>query len=263
MLPTVNFCGIEMTRLLIGANPFGGFSHQTVERDKEMVEYYTKERIFETWERAWKAGINTCVTNNETAHVFDAIAEYKKNSGPLNWIAQISHRGSRWATMEDVIDAVTEAGCCAFFLHGGLVDDLYDARDEKQLRSWIEYGKAKGIPVGTAAHIIDAHRWVDSLNLVDFHVVPFFNCGSVHSKAGGHGEKFMLEDMPIAVDFIQKVKKPCIAYKVLGAGRINAKAGFGYAFRNIKPGDVINVGMYRGDNDNIVEEDAKIASELA
>ena len=35
-LPTVDFCGIRVSRLIIGANPFGGFSHQNARRDEEM-----------------------------------------------------------------------------------------------------------------------------------------------------------------------------------------------------------------------------------
>ena len=39
MLPTVDFCGLKVTRLVIGANPFGGYSHQSEKRDKDdMVE---------------------------------------------------------------------------------------------------------------------------------------------------------------------------------------------------------------------------------
>jgi hypothetical protein len=29
---------------------------------------------------------------------------------------------------------------------------------------------------------------------------------------------------------------------------------FEYAFEHIKPGDVVNVGMHRGDNDDMVEQ---------
>ena len=39
MLPTVDFCGLTVTRLIIGANPFGGYSHQNPERDSEMRAY--------------------------------------------------------------------------------------------------------------------------------------------------------------------------------------------------------------------------------
>ena len=52
VLPTVDFCGFTLTRLLIGANPFGGFSHQSPQRNQEMLSYYTQERIIETWQRA-------------------------------------------------------------------------------------------------------------------------------------------------------------------------------------------------------------------
>ena len=93
MLPTVNFCGIEMTKMLIGANPFGGFSHQNKERDEQMRSYHTPERIIETWNRAWKAGINTFVTNNETKHVIETTKLYLKSPEcKMNWIGQLSWR---------------------------------------------------------------------------------------------------------------------------------------------------------------------------
>ena len=90
VLPTVDFCGLTVTRLIIGANPFGGFSHQNPDRDQEMRTYYTPERIVETWERAWAAGINTMITNNETPHVIETTARYLAEGGPLQWIAQVN-----------------------------------------------------------------------------------------------------------------------------------------------------------------------------
>ena len=52
MLPTVDSRGLNATRMIIGANPFAGFSHQNPERDEEIVAYYTTDRIKETWQRA-------------------------------------------------------------------------------------------------------------------------------------------------------------------------------------------------------------------
>lgn len=122
MLPTVNFCGFETTRLLIGANPFAGFSHQNKERDEAMRAYHTPERILETWERAWKAGINTFVTNNETPHVVETVRRYLANGGPMRWIAQVSFR--TLPSMEAAIEATAATGCRMLYFHGGLVDDL-------------------------------------------------------------------------------------------------------------------------------------------
>ena len=75
MLPIVDFCGLKIRRLIVGANPFGGYSHQSKSRDAEMVAFHTKEQIFETWVRAEKAGINTMITNNETPRVMQSVEE--------------------------------------------------------------------------------------------------------------------------------------------------------------------------------------------
>ena len=37
---------------------------------------------------------------------------------------------------------------------------------------------------------------------------------------------------------------------------------FEYAFEHIKPGDVVNVGMHRGDKEDIVEENAALVREI-
>ena len=251
MLPTVDFCGLTITRLIIGANPFGGFSHQNQERDQEMRSYYTPQRIVETWERAWAAGINTMITNNETPHVIQTTADYLVQGGSLQWIAQLNSHST--LTMQAAIDHAVEIGCKAAYLHGGFVDHLYAQRNERALREYIRYGQSRGIPIGVAGHMPEVHDWVDALDLVDFHVVCFFNCGSLHS---GKGHKFKLADIFPAVQCIQRLQKPCIAYKIMGAGRIDPLMAFEFAFEHIKPGDVVNVGMYRGDNDDIVEENA-------
>ena len=249
MLPTVDFCGMKTTRLIIGANPFGGFSHQNQQRNQEMVAYYTPERIKETWARAWDAGINTMITNNETPHVIQTTAEYIAEGGPLQWIAQVSSRN--FPNMQSAVDDSIKIGCKAAYLHGGFVDSLYKNKEEKALRDYIRHGQSQGIPMGVAGHHPDVHFWVDSLDLVDFHVVCFFNCGSLHS---GQGHKFKLADVFPAAKCIQKLEKPCIGYKIMGSGRIDPLMAFEYAFENIKPGDVVNVGMHRGDKDDMVEE---------
>lgn len=256
MLPTVDFCGLEVTRLILGANPFGGFSHQNPERDREMVAYYTPDRIRETWARAEAAGINTMITNNETPHVIDTVQAYLAGGGALQWIGQIaSHQGDMFAA----IDRAVAIGVKALYFHGGMVDDLYAARDEKTLRAWVEHARQHRIPVGVAGHAPETHFWVDSLNLVDFHTVCFFNCGSLHN---GKGDKFRLADAFAAVECIRRLRKPCIGYKIMAAGRIDPVMAFEFAFENIKPGDVVNVGMHRGDKDGMVEENAAIVRRI-
>ncbi|KKM98889.1 hypothetical protein LCGC14_1153430 [marine sediment metagenome] len=257
MLPTVDFCGIEVTRLVIGANPFGGYSHQSAERDREMREYYTIERIKQTWARAEAAGINTMVTNNETPHVLQAVREYLDEGGSLQWIAQVNSRSE-----PDMAVAVEEAvaiGCKAIYFHGAQVDDLYSRKDGRTLGKWCDTARSQGIPVGVAGHSPRVHRWVNSMDIVDFHAVCFFTCGSLHD---GKGHTFRLGDVAPAAEATRAIDKPCIAYKIMGAGRIDAAMALEFALTSIKPTDVVNVGMHRGDKDDMVEENAATVCEV-
>ncbi len=256
-LPQVDFCGLKVSRLIIGANPFGGYSHQSEARDVVMRNYYTVSRIQETWKHAEAAGINTMITNNETPHVLQAVREYLASGGALQWIAQLNciHKSDMFAA----IDEAVQIGCRALFFHGALVDGAFFRKDEEVLRSWCGHARAAGIPVGVAGHDPQAHLWVNSLDIVDFHMVCFFNCGSLHA---GEGERFDLADIFVATETIRRIQKPCIGYKIMGAGRIEARMAFEYAFERIKPGDVVNVGMFRGDKEDMVEENAAIVREV-
>lgn len=253
MLPSVDFCGLTVTRLIIGANPFGGYSHQNADRDRDMRAYYTVARIKETWARAEAAGINTMVSNNETPHVLQAVREYLTDGGKLQWIAQVNLREKK--DMAQAIDEAVEIGCKALYFHGALVDDAYRRQDAKTVQAWCDYARSRGVPAGVAGHAPEAHLWVNTLGIADFHAVCFFNCGSLHD---GAGEKFHLSDMARAVDVVRRIPRPCIGYKIMGAGRIDARMAFEYAFGSIKPTDVVNVGMHRGDRDDMVEANAAI-----
>ena len=256
-LPRVEFCGLQVTRLIIGANPFGGYSHQTSARDQAMRSYYTPERILETWERAAAAGINTMVTNNETPHVLEAVRRHLEGRGRLQWIAQLGNHGV--GRIEEAIDQAVQLGARAVFFHGGIVDGLYARREADTLRAWVTHARACGVPAAVAAHAPAAHDWVDSLDLVDFHVVCFFNCGSLHD---GQGHMFRLADVSAATACIRRLRKPCIGYKIMGSGRIQATMAFEHAFASIKPTDVVNVGMHRGDDDGMVEQNAAIVRQV-
>ena len=129
--------------------------------------------------------------------------------------------------------------------------------NERRLRCLVAVLEA--IRLEVAAHDPRAHLWVDGLNTADFHTVCFFNCGSLHA---GKGEKFRLSDVEPAAETIRAIRKPCIVYKIMGAGRIDARMALEFALASIKPTDVVNVGMFRGDKDGMVEENASTIREI-
>jgi hypothetical protein len=69
-------------------------------------------------------------------------------------------------------------------------------------------------------------------------------------------EPFDDDDREIACEFIRNTRKPCLAYKVLAASRkcrseADIRAAFQYAFDHIKPGDVIDVGVFQKYSDQV------------
>jgi len=250
LLPTVDFCGLRVTRLILGGNPFGGFSHQTPERNREMLDYYTPARVIETLRRAEAAGINTFITNNGP-EMLAIVRRYFAEGGKLQWVAQINDR--YLGSMLDAADEAADVGASAVYLHGRETEERHFSKDARGLTASLERIRSHGLPAGVAGHGCEVHQWVHELGVADFHAHAFFRCGSLHT---GQGLKFKLQDMPAAVNWIRNTAKPCIGYKIMGAGRIDPQMAFEYAFDNIKPTDVVNVGMHRGDKDDMVEENA-------
>jgi hypothetical protein len=72
------------------------------------------------------------------------------------------------------------------------------------------------------------------------------------------GEPFLDSDRENMVKVIQQVKKPCLAFKILGAGWLcendqGVEDAFQYALSNIKKGDGILVGMWPKYKDEITQ----------
>jgi len=257
MLPLINLGNLRVTRLILGGNPFSGFSHQTPAKDREMLDYYKVERIKETFRRAEASGINTVILRVD-AFILRLLREYKNEGGNLQWIAQVATDAAEgW---EAGFEQAVASGAKACYLHGAELDNLYQEKNAGKLVKIVNSVNSLGVPIGLAGHDPQGHIWAQELDIpIAFHVVCFYNCGSIHA---GKGERFKPEDPPAAVDVIRRIRKPCIGYKIMGAGRTEARKAFQFAFANIKPADCVNVGMYRGDNDKMVEENAAMVRDI-
>src|SRR5262249_44211982 len=80
------------------------------------------------------------------------------------------------------------------------------------------------------------------------------------------GEIYLPTDPPRMLQTVRSVKKPCLVYKVLAAGRrVGSKAEvrqcFKTALEGIKPTDALIVGMYQQLGDQ-VGENAALVREL-
>ena len=71
-------------------------------------------------------------------------------------------------------------------------------------------------------------------------------------------EVYLTEDPPRMFQAIRSTKRPCLAFKILAAGRLSwhrewVERAFRQTFEAIKPTDAVIVGMYNEFNDEPAE----------
>ncbi len=130
----INIGSIRASRFILGSNPFSGFSHQGSEKDIEMMDYYTSERIKKVWMHAEKLGINTCIARADN-HIIRLLREYWNEGGKIQWIAQVSNdiQGS----MSVGLDYAVKAGAKGCFLHGGVMDFMLEKKKIHEIKPLI------------------------------------------------------------------------------------------------------------------------------
>ena len=79
-LPTVRLGGVDLSRLIIGGNPFSGNSHLTADRDREMLDYFTTERIKATLFECERQGL-TAMQSRGDRHILRMLREYRNEGG--------------------------------------------------------------------------------------------------------------------------------------------------------------------------------------
>jgi len=260
-LPSVNLGPHSVSRLIIGGNPFSGNSHQGGERDKEMVDYFTIERIKQTLRDCERHGITTIQARGD-AHITRMMNEYWNEGGTLRWIAQTA---SEMASFENNVKRILSFNPIAVYHHGSMTDNLWCEGKVQVIADRLAFLRDQGVVTGLGTHLPEVieyseeHRWP-----VDFYMASAY---AISRKArplfftvGHHGgwEQYLDEDRDAMLRVIRQTPKPCLAFKILGAGRKCAtsedvRQTFEHIFANIKPIDAVVVGMFPKHQDQVAE----------
>ena len=253
----VNIGGHEVSRLILGSNPFSGFSHQGHDRDAEMREYYTVERIIEEMHRAEDVGINTVIARGDEK-VRAVLKEYWADGGTLQWFCQTCPEMGHPA--EQNIDDAAEIGAKAVHIHGGYMDAHVAREEYDPIFEAVERVRSYGMAVGTAGHKVETVRWAaDNLDL-DYFMCSYYNpikrSGTGEHQHGSQ-EVYLPEHREAMTGVIATLPKPAIHYKVMAAGRHDPREAFAYVAQHLRDGDACCVGVYSGDNVNMVAENAE------
>ncbi|MGD8237448.1 MAG: hypothetical protein PVH68_02755 [Armatimonadota bacterium] len=268
MLPTIRIGDHDITRLVIGGNPFSGGSHYSPELDRAFIDYYSNENMKRALFECERCGLNTMQSRGDR-HIMRMINEYRNEGGTMQWIAQTA---SELREQPANVRQIAAAGAIGAYHHGTRTDQLwFDGRID-EVQDLLKVMREQGLLVGVGTHLFEVIEYADEHEWdLDFYLACFYRLSDRRRElplvAGRrHDEHFEDADRERMVRTIQQTRKPCFGFKILAAGRNcgspeQVREAFQYAFASIKPTDAVIVGMYQ-EHINQVEMNARLVAEI-
>lgn len=262
---------LKITRLIMGCNLIGGWSHarDLLYTNTLFKAYNNEKKIIETLYLAEQAGINTTFM---VTQFYTALNKYKNiYNGKMQSICQAMLPEKDF--FSDIKLAI-DSGATALYIQGGEGDKYVSSGKIDMVYKAIDYIKKQGFHAGVGGHSLETIKACEREGVpADFYVKTFHhdNYWSAHpvenrveySVIGDYSQDHNkyhdnIWDLYPArtIEYMKEVNKPWIAFKVLAAGALEPKDGFRFAFEN--GADFICVGMF----DFQVVEDVNIANEV-
>jgi len=257
----VKFGDIEVTRLVIGGNPFSGFSHQGPERDREMIRYYTVANIKDALRKAEAAGVDTFFGRTDR-HIRRLMREYWDEGGTIQWFGQTA------SELCDQLRAIRDAardGATGVYVHGGQVDYWYARQEFDMLRAALDTMRECGVVAGFAGHSPDAHAWIRDNLEPDFQMVSYYD-PSDRADSPHHvptvDEKWDDAHRDEMVALIHTIPRPVVHYKVFAGGNKSVADGFRFLAASMRENDLVCIGHYLKDNPDMIAENVRTFEDI-
>ncbi len=265
-IPKVPLGKHEISRLIIGANPFYGYSHFNQLFSQHMVEWATPEHVIGTLRECERQGINTWQFSQNERSIAD-IKRYRAEGGKIQWLLLSSRE------MEENLDVIGKLAAMkpiGMVHHGGSAERRWRNGELDKVREFLKRVRDSGVMVGLSVHNPKLIDLVESQNWdIDFYMTALYyltRSNDEFKQLLGQrpvGEVYLPEDPPRMFETIRKTKRTCLCYKVLAAGRRTDSpkeidGAFETTFANIKPQDAIIVGMYPKFTPQVAENAARV-----
>ena len=256
-LPEIRLGKHSISRLICGSNPFGAGSHLSVFVNHAMREYYTPEQILKTLRRCEDAGI-TCWQAGD-GHC-DLYRRHVDGGGKMRLIAIAAGDSAG-------IRKLADAGCIGIAHHGETTDGLFKSGKIAEMQDYLKRVRDAGLAVGVSTHMPDV---VDTVESKGWDVDYYMTC--VYERHRGEedlkkllgqapipvGEVYLPLDPPRMFKAMRQTKRPCLAFKILAAGRLSERPdwverAFRETLESVKPGDGVIIGIYDRYSDQAAE----------
>jgi hypothetical protein len=259
VLPKGKIGKYEITRLVLGCNPMGGWSHS---RDLSYVgdlsrRWHTETKMKETWALAEQAGINFC---NLVEFQYKAFNEFKKETGSKllnNCQCSIGTPDDRLKPVKKAVDL----GADFIYIQGENTDGLAKTNAIDVLLKTMEYIRSQGVPAGVGAHSLKTIEASIKVGVrPDFYFKTFHHDNYWSATPPEYRTDYTSYSMtPVTdrnkwndnmwdqyseqtIDTFKAIDVPFFGFKVLAAGAIQPANGIRWAFEN--GADFVCLGMF-------------------
>ena len=259
-MPVCKIGNLKLGRIICGSNLISMNMHA---RDLYYVRdlaanYNTEERIFMTLKRCEEYGINSIVLKNHNFKQYRLSNYWSQWGGKMKWIADVITTDIN--RYEQLLVEHLELGASAAYLWGGASDIWYYQKKKDNIIKAFEIMKKYDIPIGIGAHRLEPVMFCEKEGLTpDFYIKTLHHdrYWSAHPKENRQFMEMYEKDSPHhaqyhdnmfchnyqeTIAFMQDVKVPWIAFKVLAAGAIGAEEGLKFAFAG--GADFVCLGMF-------------------
>ena len=259
-LPQIRLGKHSISRLICGNNCFGAGSHLSVFVNHEMRAFFTPEQVLKTLGRCEQAGINTW---QASLGWLDIYRRYLDQGGKMQFIAIETEN-------PQTIAKLAAGGCLGIAHHGEATDSLFKQGKLDKVADFLKRVRDAGMLAGVSTHMPDV---VDAVESKGWEVDYYMTCLYERHRGEkallallGHvplppGEVYLKSDPPRMFKRIQATKRPCLAFKILAAGRLCERVeivdmAFRETFAALKPTDAVIVGIYDKFDDQAAENAA-------
>lgn len=248
-LPQMRLGKHALSKLLCGANCFNAGSHLSTFVNQEMRRYFTPEQVTKTLLRCEAVG---CTCWQGSSGDVPRHQAYLQAGGKMNFIAIAASSGD--------IPIVKNAGGIGIAHHGEATDGNFKHGKTSfdRINDYLKKVRDSGLLVGVSTHMPDVIDYIESKGWdIDYYMACVYERhrdAKLLKELLGHvpipvGEVYLTEDPPRMYKAIRATKRPCLAFKILAAGRLCERhewveQAFKDTFAAIKPTDGAIVGIY-------------------
>ena len=272
-LPKGKLGDLEISRLVLGCNLIGGWSHS---RDLHYVsqlfrQYNSENKIIETFTIAEQAGINLV---NMVNQFYPILNNYKQLTGSeMMSICQV-HLDLEGNDRMKFIKEAMDYGATSMYIQGAVGDNLVENGQMDIIQEALEFMRSQGYLAGMGGHSIQVPVACEAAGIKPdyyFKTLHHDQYWSAHPREfreefGVDRERFLdhnkfhdniFDVFPEqTVEVFSRIDVPLFGFKVLAGGAIQPEDGFRYAFEN--GADFICVGMF----DFQIVEDVNLVTDI-